>query len=269
MCIRDSNNGVVLERNVYDVRDRVTSNTVFGPEARVTTYSYNGFDQVTQVTDPLQQITRVEYDSQQRYLSTTRPDGTRVSRTYNQYEDVASHTNGRGVTTNYTYDTQHRLLTTVHGGNAGTERYRYDVKGRLERWTKIDNTNVDYAYDQLDRLTSITAGGTRQIGYVYDEIGRVADMNDLVGRTHYNYDFNSNVIEVTNSQGRRLGYQFDELDQMISRQDPENGVTTYGYNARGQLTSASLDGQSATYRYNNHGDMVDTLWHNGLSLIHI
>ena len=52
--------------------------------------------------------------------------------------------------------------------------------------------------------------------------------------------------------------------RLVSRQDPENGVTTYGYNARGQLTSASLDGQSATYRYNNHGDMVDTLWHNGL-----
>ena len=259
-----SNNGVVLERNVYDARDRVTSNTVYDPSPRVTTYSYNGFDQVTQVTDPLQQRTTLQYDAQQRYISSTRPDGTTVSRTYNQYEDVASHTNGRGVTTSYTYDTQHRPLTIVHGGNGGTERYTYDVKGRLQRWTKIDNSNVDYAYDELDRLTSITAGGIRQIGYVYDEIGRVADMNATLGRTHYNYDLNSNVIEVYNSQGRRLGYQFDELDQMILRQDPENGFTHYGYNARGQMTSASLDGLSATYRYNHHGDIVDTLWNNGL-----
>ena len=261
--LNSRNNGVLIESNVYDARDRVTSNTVYGPEARVTTYRYNGFDQPVEVVDPLQQVATIAYDSQQRYISTTLP-GRTVSRTYNQYDDVASHTNGRGVTTTYTYDTQHRLLTTAHGGNGGTERYTYDTKGRLQRWTKIDGANVDYAYDELDRLTSITAGGVRQIGYVYDEIGRVADMFDTVGRTHYNYDLNSNIIEVYNSQGRRLGYQFDELDQMTLRQDPENGFTHYGYNARGQLTSASLDGLSASYRYNNHGDLTETTWNNGL-----
>jgi len=159
----ESLGGQVLNQASYDVRDRVTSQTLLEsnfpgangvPQSRRTTYTYNNFDQLVTATDPLGRTTTMEFDAKQRYISTRRPDGTRVGRTYNAQGEIETHFNGAGAPTRYRYDSMHRIIDMFHPGNAGTESFSYDAKGRLSSWRKADGTVVNYAYDVLDRTTS-------------------------------------------------------------------------------------------------------------------
>lgn len=264
--VAESSQGTVTSRTRYDARDRVTdvtlleSNSSRVPASRNTHYDYNAFDQVTKVTNPLNQATSIEYDKYQRYLKTIRPDGSTLSRTYNAQGDVDSHTNANGARALYSYDTMHRLVQQSHPAGGGNESYAYDEKGRMTSYTKIDGSTVTYEYDKLNRPTNVLHRGTIQRSYTYDSLGRTATMTDPVGTTRYTYNQASDLLEVTDGQNRRIQYDYDRAHQLRSRTDPESLTMAYTRNERGQVTSATYDGLSAAYRYNPHGEVTRVQW---------
>lgn len=269
----ESLGGNVLSQTAYDVRDRVTSQTLLEsnfpgangvPQTRTTTYSYNGFDQLVSSRDPLGQTTTMEFDAQQRYISTLRPDGTRVGRTYNAQGEIETHFNGARVSTRYRYDSMHRIISMIHPGSAGIENFTYDGKGRLATWQKSDNTVVNYFYDVLDRTTSIQHQGSEKIGYSYDQLGRLTEMRDQVGRTRYSYSAGSDLLRVEDGFGRAIQYNYNLANQLLSRTDPQT-ATSFTYNARGQVSQAVHDGLTANYVYNALGAPTAVTWNHGLS----
>ena len=269
----ESLGGVTLNQTTYDVRDRVTSQTLLEsnfpgangvPQARTTTYNYNLFDQLVSARDPLGQTTTMEFDAKQRYISTLRPDGTRVGRTYNAQGEIETHFNGAGVSTRYRYDSMHRIISMIHPGSAGTENFGYDAKGRLATWQKSDGTVVNYFYDLLDRTTSIQHQGSEKIGYSYDQLSRLTEMRDQVGRSRYSYSAGSDLLRVEDGFGRAIQYNYDLANQLLSRTDPQN-ATSFAYNARGQVSQAVCDGLTANYAYNALGAATSVTWNHGLS----
>lgn len=263
--------GRITSRTAYDVRDRVTSvsllesnDTSRVPAQRTTAYTFNNFDQVVKVRDPLGQETTINYDTRQRYINTVRPGGTTVGRTYNAQGEVATHFNGRGFATTYQYDSMHRVIAIIHPSGGGVESHGYDEKGRLTRWRKSDDTVVEYFYDNLDRIDRILHQGNVKIRYSYDELGRVATMDDEIGQTVYTYNAASDVTAIRNPHGRRLVYEYDAAHQLIKRQDPEGLVTNFTRNERGQVSLASCDGLACGYLFNDHGDVRRVEWSNGL-----
>ena len=271
----ESLGGQVLNQTVYDVRDRVIRQVLLEtnfpgangvPQSRQTTYTYNGFDQLVNVTDPLLRTTTMEFDSKQRYISTLRPDGTRVGRTYNAQGEIETHFNGAGVSTRYRYDAMHRIISMIHPGSAGTENFSYDGKGRLYSWQKSDGTVVNYLYDVLDRTTSIQHQGSEKIGYSYDALSRLTEMRDQVGRSRYSYSAGSDLLSVEDGFGRVIQYNFNLANQLLSRTDPQNNIaTSFSYNARGQVSQAVHDGLTANYFYNALGAPTTVTWNSGLS----
>ncbi|MBS2034112.1 RHS repeat protein [bacterium] len=269
----ESLGGVLLNQTAYDVRDRVTSQTLLEsnfpgangvPQARTTTYTYNGFDQLLSLRDPLGQTTTMEFDAKQRYISTLRPDGTRVGRTYNAQGEIETHFNGARVSTRYRYDSMHRIMSIIHPGNAGTENFGYDAKGRLYSWQKSDGTTVNYTYDLLDRTTSIQHQGSEKIGYSYDALGRMTEMRDTVGRSRYSYSAGSDLLRVEDGFGRAVQYNYDLANQLLSRTDPQNVGTNFVCNARGQVSQAVHDGLTVNYLYNALGVPTTVTWNHGL-----
>ena len=269
----ESLNGNTLNQTTYDVRDRVTSQTLLEsnfagasgvPQSRRTTYTYNNFDQLVTATDPLGRTTTMEFDAKQRYVSTLRPDGTRVGRTYNAQGEIETHFNGARVSTRYRYDAMHRIISMFHPGG-DTEDFTYDAKGRLYSWKKSDGTVVNYVYDVLDRITGILHQGATKIGYSYDALGRVTEMRDQVGPTRYTYSAGSDLLRVQDGFGRAIQYNYNLANQLLSRTDPQNLATSFTYNARGQVSQAVHDGLTANYLYNALGAPTTVTWNHGLS----
>ena len=270
--ISESSQGVPLNETTYDERDRVTSTTLLEtnfpeslPVRRTSRYSYNNFDQLVSATDPLQRVTRMEFDTNQRYIRTVRPDGTTLGRTYDAQGDVVSHFNGAGFSTTYQFDSMHRITRMTHPGTGGSELFGYDAKGRLASWHKTDNSVVSYQYDILDRIIRIYHQGAEKVRYAYDSLGRVTRMDDQVGPTRYSYSPGSDLLRVEDGLNRALAYAYDPANQLLTRTDQENVQTQFVYNARGQVSQAIHDGLIANYQYNALGAPTQVSWNNGLN----
>lgn len=198
------------------------------------------------------QATTHTYDSRNRLLTTTLPDGVKI---VNEYT-------GDHVTKTY-----------VEVGSAEipqlTRRFDYDSEGVNTKQWDARNNLTEFAYDDQGRLTTVTNPLGEQRIYTYTgdlltqvEVGHtVADGEGQV--TKLNYDSRGRLTSVQrkddsgtfqtyetyelDSEGRRLSvsdalsrktrFSYDVLGRMISATDPLDKVSQSGFDAAGNLTS--------------------------------
>lgn len=191
LSVHDQNDNPV-ERNVYDLRNRLTTktdaknlNTVYEYDlvgnlermtdrrGRVTEYAYDALNRVTQVSDADGRITTYAYDlagnlsrigdtesgdllmshdALNRLIEVVAPQGT-VSYAYDAIGRRVTRTISGGDVTAYTYDNANRLKTVALQGK--TAVYNYDAAGRLTDRALPNGMTVAYSYDTADRVTSI------------------------------------------------------------------------------------------------------------------
>jgi len=176
----------------------------------------------------------------------------------------------------FTYDALGCNLT--QAGPLGTVSYQYDAGGRT-RLTWPDAYYVTYDYQITGEMTTIKENGTTTLGtYAYDDLGRRTTLtrgNGVV--TTYGFDpvsrlssLASDLTGTTNDLS--LGFSYNPASQItsttrsnnayawtgaanIARNYATNGLnqysaatsTTFGYDARGNLTSSG----SSAYTYSS------------------
>jgi RHS repeat-associated protein len=180
-------------------------------------------------------------------------------------------------TLTFTYDALGRNLTQT--GPIGTVGYQYDAAGRRTRLTWPDLFYVTYDYLVTGEMTTIKESGTTTLGtYAYDDPGRRTSLtrgNGVV--TSYGYDTGSRLTSLASdlpgtTYDLTLGFGYNQASQItsttrsnnlyswtgatnVARNYTSNGLnqysaatsTTFGYDARGNLTSSG----SNTYTYSS------------------
>lgn len=206
------------------------------------------------------------YDDRGLLLSASGSAGTSAY-AYNGSGQLTSDTNTAGTST-YTYDSVGRLATDTDAASGTTGTYSYNS---LDQVTKIaygtGNDTQSFGYDSLHRLVSdaiATASGTQvaAIDYAYDADNDVTSMTTsglatagggtgTVANT-YGYDEAGRLTSWTatpsGGSAATTSYGYDNDGNLTS-----NNSTTYTYNARDQLTSAST---GASYTYAADGDLT-------------
>ncbi|MEM9772985.1 MAG: kelch repeat-containing protein, partial [Chloroflexota bacterium] len=171
---------------------------------KITNYSYNSFDQVTQIQYAFgtadQTAVSYLYDSLGRLIETTNQDGTvrkteydaanRVTKTTNNYlaGQPQNHQDRYNLITTYTYDSAGRLTSTTDTFGK-TDLTEYDSAGRpFKRIMNYDGTTPTGQLctsawfnnpDPENNICSLTG---------YDQYGRVSSTTDALGhvsRTFY------------------------------------------------------------------------------------
>jgi RHS repeat-associated protein len=191
------------------------------------------------------------YDTSGRLDTLTYPTGFAVKNIYNGYGYLSQvqHTNdpdttvywtatavnaagqvtsellGNGITTTRSYDALFRMTAVASTGSGGTIHnlaYQLDtVSNVIQRQDLTQSVTENFAYDSLNRLLSASGTGLTTRSYIYDATGNVTYKSD-VGT--YTYPTSGQMHAVTNVSGGGAA----------------NTVTaTYGYDANGNLTSAS------------------------------
>lgn len=164
------------------------------PTSPTTSYLYNGFGQMTQITDPTSRAVSFEYDATTKYRLRRRvdPSGLNLTTTYghNAYGDINSVNGPRtDVTdvTSYTYDKQRRP-TRIDAPLGQTAINRYDLDGdvyQVERsanaaltawqvWQKTF-TPTKRVYQEISPTSAATTysyTGLDQVDVVTDPVGR-------------------------------------------------------------------------------------------------
>ena len=214
-------------------------------------------------------------------------------RTFDGLGQVLTETNFENTQTSYTYDLVGHVInaTTGVGTDARTTSVRYDALGRVKQelsgegnaalaalsnptQTQIndiwDRWGISYTYDYAGRRTSSTVRPndtqTNTTYYYYDKDGRLRFTLDPRGRVSENrYDGLGQLVDTleywrTVTTPTQLGGVLpdDTLAGLLRATESANvhERTTYGYNARGQVTSTStVGGATTSIGYNTFGDV--------------
>ena len=147
----------------------------------------------------------------------------------------------------------------------GTEKvYNYDSNGNRTQFTLtkdgVQQINTVYAYDKLDRLISVT-NGENTSSYTYDRNGRLTGSTTNGFATAYAYNLGGLVTSLsTEKNGTSLqsySYQYRPDGNLTQKQSTVNGQSTlysYAYDNAGRLTREQANDSVTTYTYDAYSN---------------
>ncbi len=251
----------------------------------VTRYQYNHQNQMTTMTDPLEQTTQNTYDMVGNLIKQTDRNGNiityqyngqgkllnkkvtkdgqtkQITYTYDKLGNRKSMTDETGTTT-YSYDDLSRLKT-ENAPNNITKEYTYDaVSNRLTFTLKQNGTvkqNISYTYDTLNRQKQVKENGTTKATYTYDTNGNRQTLTyDNSNSTTYVYNDANRLTNITNKKGTtkqtEYNYTYYLNGNQASKTD-NNGTTTYQYDGLGRLTAVTEPNSiTTTYTFDDNSN---------------
>jgi RHS repeat-associated protein len=238
------------------------------PEGRRWGFGYDTFGNLTSVTDPKGTattanpddfVTRYEYDTLGQLTKAT--DANEHATSFSSYDPSGypkTITDARTKATGFTYDVRGNVLT-VTDARGKTTSQGYDLFGRPgENRTPKNQAANDFVvtpapvYDRNDNLTSRTAPNGAVTTAVYD----AADLLSSVTLPK----------DQTGDPARTIGYTYDKVGNLHSQTepkgtltggDPNDFVTTYGYDEIYQLTAVTnANDDRLSYAYDNVGNVA-------------
>ncbi len=240
-----------------------------GPD-RIVRYTYNGADQVTQVTSGFATANAIND----------------VTNFYNGFGQLESILDAAGNRTSYEYDGLNRLARvrypspTTPGASSVSdfEEYTYNALSSITQERRRDGQTISYSYDNLQRVILMDAPGagddvamtydlfSRQLtavkngqtlSFAYDQLSRLTSAGAPQGTVSYQYDLASRRIRMTWPDAFYVNYDYDLTDAVTAIR--ENGalsgagvLATFAYDDLGRRTSLSRGGGGGavtTYAY--------------------
>jgi RHS repeat-associated protein len=223
------------------------------------TFNYDANGNTTISSNRRGQEVKYTYDSRQFLIGKEFADGTTASFTYDSRGNLTK-ANDSDSTVSYAYDNADRL-TKVTYDNSRFLEFTYNPGGQRTKMVDQDGFATNYSYDSVGRLKQLTdKTGANIITYTYDNIGQLAREDNGNGTyTTYSYDSAGQTLSIVNFKAdntvnSRFDYTYDNLGRRDSMTTLE-GKTTYGYDATGQLTKATLaNGRVIEYQYDAAGN---------------
>lgn len=224
------------------IRDRegveVASVTPLGHR---TTYAYDAAGALVAVTNPLDQVLRIERDELNRAVAFADP---------------------LGRTHRFHYDAEGVLTGLVWSG-LGVFRYDRDAQGRMERLVDSRGETWSFAYSPEGRLQSWADPLTNTWSVTYDVRGRVAAETRPDSTACSNtYDAAGRLVRRLHSDGLDLQWSYDALDRLVSA----NGLDLQR-DAEGRITNTIQRGVSFAAAYDAGGRLERVSYNNGALVV--
>ncbi|MFD7819673.1 putative adhesin [Streptomyces sp. NPDC059698] len=244
--------------NTYDTAGRITSQT--DQNTKTTTFAWDG-SRESHTTAPDGGVWTDVY-SGNVLMSTIDPYGKSITYDYDRNLRPVSITDQRGNTTSMTYDSAGRMLTRSSPASLGyKEIWTYDTSGNITSHTDGRGNKTTYAYNTSNQLTTTTDPLVGTTAYTYTALGAIQTVKTPRGKvTTYGYDTAGNRTSVTTPLGEKATFTYDAAGRILTRTDPRGNVTgadpaayttTYAYDGRGLLSSATDPlGRTTSYTYN-------------------
>ncbi|HXN52696.1 MAG TPA: RHS repeat-associated core domain-containing protein [Candidatus Acidoferrum sp.] len=201
--------------------------------------------------------TQYQYDSMNRVVKITSPDGSTSQTSYNPIGKKASTTDGLGRVTTFQYDASGQLIQTNYPDGT-RELTNYDANGRRIQFTSRSNATTSFTYDALGRMISTTDALGNTTSKTYDAIGQVISTTDPLGNvTSTTYDVAGRALTVTDAKGGVTTYTYDAVGNRLTATDPNGHTTSYQYDVANDVTKVTYpDGTFQTTVYDNLGKVL-------------
>lgn len=229
------------ERQRYDQRERVTSETVLNPGSA-------GTENIARGTS------------------------------YTKRGQVSSQVNANGKTTSYTYDALGQLIETTDSlGNKS--KAHFDLRGNLVRIIDAKNNVSSFEYDRNDRVVKEILPLGQVLTYQYDGSGNLIERTSPTGaRIVSSYDAGNRLIEAKHygqdgQLKRTTTYDWDLEDKLKGWSDTDHGraetasaTSVFDDAGRKTLETVTYPGGATLsygYAYSPAGNKIQLTWPDG------
>jgi RHS repeat-associated protein len=227
----------------YDMTNMKTTAT--DTNGRVSTYWFDKAMYTIQVQDPEGKSTYTEY-----YM----PDGT------NKYGDVKSTTDRNGNKTSYDIDSRGNVIK-ITNPDLSTKLYKYDDKdnlteetdeaGRTTYYVYSDKINLDKQVKPLNKSTVYTGTDGPEFAITYYTYYDGTDSGCMAKKL---------LKSEKDAEGNVTTYTYDAFGNVKTISDPQtNKVTTFEYNRIGWKIASITPKQHRTeFSYDKNGQLIKT-----------
>ncbi|MXM62431.1 hypothetical protein GR925_02945 [Streptomyces sp. HUCO-GS316] len=258
----------------YDARGNLITET--DPTGACVTYSYNEIGALTAVTDAAGRTARLEPDRAGLPVTSTDAEGSTIRYERDAFGRVIAQTGPGGAVTRFGWTPDGRpswralpdgaMERRVYDGEGNLVEYT-DVQGRVTRFeyggfdvllarTDPDGSRLEFAYDCQLRVTSVINQQGAAWSYFYDAAGRLVRERDFGGRSQtYRFDAAGRLVGQTNGAGEFIEYVRDDFGKVTEQRTAE-GVTTYDYDAVGNVRRVAGDRTELTYERDARGRII-------------
>lgn len=199
-----------------------------------TAYAYDEAGRLVAQTDAIGRVTEFEYDLVGNRVARVLPGGESETFTYDAVNRIVTRTDFNGDLTTFTYDAVGRETSRAYADGTSVVT---TVNGEGFPLTIVDaRGTTTYAYDSRSRLLS-KAGPDGTVTYAYNAIGKQALVSSASGGTAYVYDSLQRLSAVTDPGADVTTYEYDAVGNLVATNYANGAVTTNAYNSRYQLTS--------------------------------
>ena len=195
-----------------DVRGLVTE--VIDPVGNVTTIAYSPEGWVTRVTNPDGSWRSGTYDGEGNLIEAMNEAGATTTTRYTVFDKVSSVTLPNGGVTRYTYNTQMEPIM-VTNADGHTWQLSYDLDGSIVK--EVDyNGLVTESHTTPDKLRLDVTTGAGTMTTLFDPYGRMTETFDDQGNaTAYRWDALGRIHQVVN-RWCTTDYSYDEYGRSLA-----------------------------------------------------
>lgn len=247
-------------------------------------YAYTG-TLLSKVCDPRNNntatglCTTYSYDAANRITAVTKPKGNKdVEVGYYADGTVQWRKDGMGNQWNFSYNTATRTSTTTDPlGRVTTEVFNplFQLVSRTEPGdANVPAHTTTFSYDSNGFLSKVTSPITGSWEYVNDYRGNQVQVKDPTGATsYYVYDVRDLLIAYRDARSSsstdnayRWTYGYDANGNRVRETNPFGWSRTWSYNygigkpAGVLLSETDWRGNTTTYDYNAHGDVISIVY---------
>lgn len=182
-----------------------------------------------ELTDPLGNTTRQEFDPLGRVKEVIDPNGNRTRIEYDALGRTKAVTDALDRVKGYEYDDLGRLTAVVEANGSRTE-HTYGLNGHLSNVRDAEGRNWARTYDQLARLT--------------------AKIDPLGHATRLFYNAQGKLDRKVNAEDEEIRFEYDQR-RLAAVVLPGNVRESFGYDSLGRKTSMSNSEVSLRYVYDD------------------
>ena len=206
--------------------------------------SWNDYNQISQITDGLGNITRYNYDIQGRPTLVTYPDNLISRYNWNNSDNSLTYINRAGASSNYYFDAHGNIIKYINSLGEVVDIIRYN-QGDVSDFIFSDELRVSLYRDNLTRIRQLRINGSEHLVLDYNLDDELSSIKDVFGNiTHFSFDPSKRIISIDYPNGSNYGVFYLDNSNQVIVSNRIVGVSDYQYDPIGRIIELKKDGEN-------------------------